>query len=76
MTIDRTPAGGQYVLPGAEKATHATMAQRGCDAPLRSTKPTTAPRASLVRPPPQHAGPLFSDGASQLDLLDAIRRTE
>jgi hypothetical protein len=61
--IDATHAGPQYVLPGAEKATHATMARMGSDAPLRS------------KAPQRHAGPLFA-GDTQLDLIDAISRSK
>ena len=59
MVIEQTAIGPQYVLPGAEKATHAAMAQRGSDAPLRARKPQ------------REAGPLFA-GDTQLDLIDAI----
>lgn len=59
--IEPTPAGPQCVLPGAEKATDAVMAQRGANAPMRASKPQ------------REAGPLFA-GDTQLDLIDAIRR--
>lgn len=36
--LEQTPAGKQTVLPGAEKATQATMAQRGSDAPMLPKK--------------------------------------
>lgn len=61
--FDLTPAGQQTVLPGAEKATQATMAQRRADAPL---KPKAIQR-------PCDAG-LFSDDAKQIDLVDFISR--
>lgn len=59
--IDLTPAGPQHVLPGAERALQATMAQRGADAPLRPRKPQK-PAAGLF------------EGNSQLDIIDAIRK--
>jgi hypothetical protein len=60
--IDRTPAGQQYVLPGAEKDGDAAMARRAADAPLRPKVPQ--------RP----AAGLFSGDAAQADLLDVIGR--
>lgn len=56
--LDNTPAGPQTVLPGAEKASDATMAQRRADAPL---KPKKAQR-------PCDAG-LFSDEKNQISLF-------
>jgi hypothetical protein len=63
MTIDRTLAGAQYVLPGAEKVTNATMARRAATEPLRPRLPQQ----------PCDIG-LFSDDAAQADLLDLIGR--
>jgi hypothetical protein len=57
MTIDRTEAGAQVVLPGAEKATNATMAQRRADEPLR---------AKVAQKP---VGGLFGDGHRQIELF-------
>jgi hypothetical protein len=59
--IDSTPTGPQHVLPGAEKASDATMARRAAARPLR-------PRV------PQHPCDigLFSDDAAQVDLLHLI----
>jgi hypothetical protein len=62
--IDRTPAGQQYVLPGAEGASDAAMARRAADTPLR-------PRVPQQRC--DHG--LFSDDAAQVDLLHLIGRT-
>lgn len=56
--FDITPAGPQTVLPGAERATGATMAQRKADAPLR-------PKANQR---PCDAG-LFSDEKNQTSLF-------
>lgn len=57
--FDDGPDGAlQCVLPGAERASDAEMAQRRADAPL---KPKTAQR-------PCDAG-LFSDDANQLKLV-------
>lgn len=39
---DATAAGQQSVLPGAERATDATMAQRRANAPLKPSKPQSA----------------------------------
>jgi hypothetical protein len=61
--IDNTPAGQQYVLPGAEKTGDAAMARRAADAPLK-------PRVSQQ---PCDIG-LFSDDAAQVDLLHLIGR--
>lgn len=57
--FDDGPDGArQCVLPGAERATDATMAQRRTDAPL---KPKTAQR-------PCDAG-LFGDSANQEEMF-------
>jgi hypothetical protein len=61
--IDRTPAGQQFVLPGAERAGDAAMARRAADAPLRPRVPQQ----------PCDLG-LFSDDAAQVDLLHRIGR--
>ncbi len=50
----------QSIIPGAERASDATMAQRKADAPL---KPKVAQK---------DAGGLFSDDALQADLLDFV----
>jgi hypothetical protein len=60
MTIDRTPAGEQRVLPGAEKASNATLAQRLADAPLRP-KREQSPTANL--------GGLFGDASKQVEMF-------
>jgi len=61
--IDSTSAGPQHVLPGAEKASDATMVRLAAAKPLR-------PRI------PQHPCDigLFSDDAAQADLLHLIGR--
>jgi hypothetical protein len=61
--MDRTPAGPQYVLPGAERASDAAMARRAADAPLK---------AGVPQRPCDHG--LFSDDAAQVDLLHLIGR--
>lgn len=58
--IDRTPAGEQHVLPGAEKATDAALAQRLADAPLRPK------REQLLA---TSLGGLFGDAAKQRELF-------
>lgn len=58
MTTERTKAGQQHVLPGAERARDAAMAARKAQEPLRPRKPQL----------PCDIG-LFSDDADQLDLL-------
>jgi hypothetical protein len=58
MEIDHTPAGPQHVLPGAEKARDAVLAQRRADAPL-------APKV-----PQKPAAGMFGDGHRQTDLVD------
>jgi hypothetical protein len=63
MAIDRTPAGPQHVLPGAEKASDAAMARHAATKPLRARKPQE----------PCDRG-LFSGDAAQADLLDLIGR--
>ena len=61
--IDRTFAGQQYVLPGAERAGDAAMARRAADKPLRPRVP---------QQPCDHG--LFGDGALQTDLIAMARR--
>ena len=61
--IDRTPAGPQHVLLGAEKASDATMARLAAAKPLRPRIPQA----------PCNIG-LFSDDAAQSDLLHLIGR--
>jgi hypothetical protein len=56
--IERTLAGEQCVLPGAEKATDATLAQRLADAPLR-------PKREQVL----SLGGLFGDSAKQVEMF-------
>jgi hypothetical protein len=63
MAIETTPAGPQHVLPGAEKASDATMARRGAEKLLRARVPQR---------PCDHG--LFSDDAVQSDLLHLIGR--
>lgn len=59
--FERANAGDQHVIPGTERATDATMAQRRANAPLRPTR---------IQLP---IGGLFSDTHTQSDLIDAIR---
>jgi hypothetical protein len=61
--IDRTPAGSQHVIPGAERVGDGTLAQRRADSPLRPRAPQR---------PRDHG--LFSDDAGQADLLHLIGR--
>lgn len=56
--LDRTAAGFQTVLTGAERASEATMAQRAANAPL---KPKTAQKPCDVG--------LFGDEANQEELF-------
>jgi hypothetical protein len=63
MAIDHPPTGPQYVLPGAEKASDAAMAERAATKPLRARVPQQ----------PCDIG-FFSDDAAQVDLLDLIGR--
>ena len=63
MAIDRTPAGPQHVLPGAEKASDAATVRRAASKPLQARVPQQ----------PCDIG-LFSDDAAQTDLLDVIER--
>jgi hypothetical protein len=61
--IDNTPAGQQYVLPGAEKAGDAAMARRAVDAPLWPRVP---------QQPCDHG--LFGARALQTDLFAIATR--
>ncbi len=58
MTTERTLAGEQHVLAGAEKATDAALAQRLADAPLR---PKREQLSGL--------GGLFGDSARQVEMF-------
>jgi hypothetical protein len=62
-TIDKTPTGPQHVLPGAEKASDATVALFAAAKPLRPRIPQA----------PCDIG-LFSEDATQTDLLHLIGR--
>jgi multidrug efflux pump subunit AcrB len=61
MVTDRTPAGPQHVLPGAEKASTGTMARRAAARPLQARVPQRSCDHGL-----------FSDEADQADLLSPI----
>jgi len=63
MTTERTQAGEQFVLAGAERVGLAELARRRAAAPL---KPATAQRPCDVG--------LFSDQAAQVDLVDLARK--
>ncbi len=63
MATDRTPAGPQHVLPGAEKASDTAMVRRAAVKPLRASVPQR----------PCAVG-LFSDETLQTDLMSLIRR--
>jgi predicted RNA methylase len=63
-SIETTPAGEQAVLPGAEQIGQGEQAKRGAEKPMRGKVPQKAP-----------AG-LFSDEASQTDLVDMVRADE
>lgn len=58
VTTERTEAGEQTVIPGAEKITDRALAERIADKPLRSTKPQQ----------PADFG-LFGDSHKQKDLF-------
>jgi hypothetical protein len=60
--IDQTAAGAQHVLPGAGHISPAAVAKRRAGEPLRPNKPQL----------PCDVG-LFSDQASQLDLIERLR---
>jgi GNAT superfamily N-acetyltransferase len=64
-STERTPAGEQTVLPGAEKASDADLAQKKADEPL---KPKKAQQ-------PADEG-LFGDSAAQTDLVDMAHAPE
>jgi hypothetical protein len=61
--IDSTPAGPQRVLPGAEKASDATMVRFAAAKPLRPRVPRQSCDIGL-----------FSEDAAQVDLLHLIGR--
>jgi hypothetical protein len=61
-SIEQTPIGLQYVIPGAEKATSASITQRRADAPLR---------AKVAQKP---LGGLFGDDYRQIDLIEEIAK--
>lgn len=63
--VDRTEAGQQFVIPGAEKISDAEQAQNLADKPLRPT----------VDQKPADDG-LFGDSAAQMDLVDLTRKPE
>jgi hypothetical protein len=60
---ETTPAGQQTVIPGAEKAPDAKLAQIGADAPLKPRVPQKDTDGL----------PLINDSAKQGDLVDAIK---
>jgi hypothetical protein len=64
-TTEKTEAGEQTVLPGAEKIGHGEQAQRAAD---KGLKPTKAQK-------PADDG-LFGDSMNQRDLLDHVRTVE
>lgn len=64
-TVEQTPAGAQTVLPGAEKAPDADLAQMGANAPLKPKAPQQ----------PADEG-LFGDSQNQTDLLDLTSKPE
>ena len=65
MATDRTHAGDQHVLPGAERVGQGALAKRKAAEPLRATSPQK----------PCDVG-LFSDDAAQSDLIDLLRHRE
>lgn len=60
--FDRTAIGLQAVIPGAERATDAMMAQRGADQPLTP---------KVDQRPANELGdlPLFGDGHKQIEMF-------
>lgn len=62
MATERTHAGEQHVLAGAEQAGQGEVARRRGAAPLRPTVPQR----------PCDVG-LFSDAAAQLDLVEWLK---
>jgi hypothetical protein len=79
--IDRTPAGPQYVIPGAERVREGTLAQRRADAPLRPKVPQR-PAAGLFSDDAAQAGPSpidrpqlkpWAGGANRRPILPSIR---
>jgi hypothetical protein len=59
--IDQTPIGPQHVLDGFERVSDKTIAERRWTAPKRATARQ------------KDAGPLFSDQAQQVNLMDLLR---
>lgn len=60
-TVDQTPIGPQYVLPGAERAGSAELAKRKAAAPMRPSVP---------QKPCDHG--LFDDTQTQIDLEEML----
>ncbi len=71
-TTEMTPIGEQYVLPGAERASEATMAQRAADAPLKAEVPQKPPGGMFSDEGNQ--GSLFSGGNKRAGTLLALAR--
>lgn len=65
MTTERTKAGEQHILAGAERISDAKLAQRRSDQPLQ-------PRKAQL---PCDVG-LFGDDRDQVDLMDLMWGTE
>lgn len=65
MTTERTKAGEQHILAGAERISDGDLAKRKAREPLRPRKPQL----------PCDVG-LFGDDADQVDLMDLIWGTE
>jgi hypothetical protein len=63
VTTERTPAGEQAVIPGAERIGQGEQAQRGADAPLKPKAPQKAADEGI-----------FGDGDKQRDLVDEARK--
>lgn len=63
MTIDNTPIGPQFVIPGTERIGNGELAQRRAAEPLR---------AKGWQKPCNHG--IFGDSAEQIDLLDVITK--
>lgn len=63
MSVDRTPIGDQFVIPGAERVGDGELAKRKAEQRLQPAKP---------QKPCDHG--LFSDAAAQVDLMDLLRK--
>jgi hypothetical protein len=63
-SLDKTEAGAQTVLPGAERISEGEQAQRQADKPLKP------------KVPQKEAGGLFSDDSKQTDLIDRLRKPD